>query len=134
MSRLGLTVLLGTLMIALTSCSWEPSKWVWTEDVQLSDGSIIQVRQMRRYRTAGEWAAPSDMVKQASIQVIGGEPESPEFNGPEPLLIDRSADGSLFIVTIVSNELMIPAGRTDRARPPYPPHHPYLQYQLTSDG
>jgi len=55
-----------TMAMTVLSCGLGSKERSWQEDVQLSDGRIVQVERRERYRTGGEWGGPGDLQREST--------------------------------------------------------------------
>jgi hypothetical protein len=127
-------VIWGALAIPVLSLLWlrgcGPGGWWWTEDVQLSDGTVIKVRQARTYMAGGEWASPMTITIGGSLKVLQGPFPSEKYEwGPTPVLLDRDpSTNQLVMVVLVDNDFQLEGDSRPLPRPPY------FQLRLTDKG
>jgi len=118
------TIMPLTVALAMSACSPKPAEW--TEDVQLSDGSVVQITQRREFDAIGEPWRPDLMERAVSLRV--SSPNAPpvewKSDGIIPLLLDRDEGNRYVLVAIYVSRSPDPANR------PAAPTPPYLQYEL----
>lgn len=95
--------LCAAFLVWLPGCGTGAAKFVWTEDVQLSDGSIIEVHREVRYASLTlEMGGPgSASLRDATVQIISSNPQEsvPWKMQLKPLHVDKDpASGSWVIV------------------------------------
>ena len=101
--RLGVGVLFAVVMAPIMGCS-NTKTIQWHEQVKLSDGKVIVVERTQTYRAVSGDYQSGWLLSKASIRAA--MPTTPsthvEWEGPlEPLAIDMTRDGTVYLVTIV---------------------------------
>jgi hypothetical protein len=127
-------VLCWIALMVLAACEQPRSRGLveraWTEDVQMDDGSSIQVRRTAKLNITNSWAgdAYNAVEVEATLMFMGELSGLPRWSAPQIALVlyrDRDTGEWTLVTTTTSCEIWERNGK---------PKPPYWEYRLKAEG
>jgi hypothetical protein len=126
-SRRNIFIAAVVVVAALVAYAFWPNTRSWTEDVQLDDGTVIQIERTVTFETSNSWAgdAPVAIDKRVTLRLTGALADLPAWRVRLiPMVLYQDAQTKEWVIVAETNLCDVWYARGQ----PFPP---YWEYRLT---